>query len=163
MIVWRIATENKKYSATDLSGGGSLRSPGRWNAPNYPILYTADTPALAMLETIAHIDANDLPQTKFLIRIDITPATWNQRQVLKHSKMPYTLPPNWNAIPHGLATVAIGTEWLINGNSLVLCVPSAITPEGTVVLINPLHPKANTLKATKIRPVDYKTVLRQTN
>ncbi len=156
MKVWRIATENKKYSATDLSGKGAELSPGRWNAMGLPLLYTASTSSLAMLETVAYISDNNLPQLKFLISVDITAADWEAREVLK----PADLPPGWDAVPHENITVTIGSDWLQQSRSLVLCVPSAITPEEAVVLINPQHPRAKTLKAKKLRPVDYKTVFR---
>jgi RES domain-containing protein len=156
MKVWRIATENMKYLATDLTGKGAELSPGRWNAHGFPVLYAASTISLAMLETVAHIDAGGLPQLKYLISIDISEANWKQRGILK----PTDLPSGWDAIPHDEMTTAIGIDWLQKRKSLILCVPSAITPEEMVVLINPLHPKATTLKAKKIRTVDYKTVLR---
>lgn len=156
MKVWRIATENKKYLATDLSGKAAEFSPGRWNALGLPILYTASSSSLAMLETVAHIDANDLPQIKVLITIEIAKSDWDAREVFQAAD----LPPYWNAIPHENTTVAIGSEWLRQQRSLVLCVPSVITPEEAVVLINPQHPRAKTLEAKKIRTVDYKTVLR---
>ena len=156
MKVWRIATENKKYIATDLSGKGAAISPGRWNSFGLPVLYTASTVSLAMLETAAHIDSNDLPQLKFLISVEISEANWDNREILTASE----LPRYWSNIPHVDMTTDIGSQWLQECRSLVLCVPSAITPEETVVLINPLHPKAKTLKAKKIRSVDYKTVFR---
>lgn len=156
MKVWRIATETKKYLATDLSGKGAAISPGRWNHSDLPVLYTASTASLAMLETVAHIDSNDLPELKFLISIDINEAQWEKREILK----PSDLPKEWDNIPHSDCTADYGSNWISEGRSLVLCVPSAITPEETVVLINPLHQKAKTLKAKKIRIVDYKTVFR---
>lgn len=156
MKVWRIATENKNHTATDLSGRGAELAPGRWNAWGLPVLYTASSVSLAMLETVAHLNNYSLPQLKFLISIDITEANWERRETLT----PADLPQGWDAIPHESESVAIGSAWLQQRRSLVLCVPSAITPEETIVLINPLHPKAKTLKAKKIRPVDYKTVLR---
>ncbi|MDO8456821.1 MAG: RES family NAD+ phosphorylase [Burkholderiaceae bacterium] len=158
MKVWRIATENKKYQATDLSGFGAKFAPGRWNELGLPVIYTASTPSLAMLETTAHVDHNDLPQLKYLISIEIPAADWKQRRQLLSKQ----LPAGWDSIPHENITVAIGSDWLRGCSSLVLTVPSAITPEETVILINPAHSKASKLKATKIRAVDYKTVLRST-
>lgn len=156
MIVWRIATESKRYASTDLSGKGAELSPGRWNALGLPILYAANTPSLAMLETIAHIHDFNLPQLKYLISIEIEDSDWKARETLEIDD----LPAGWNAIPHENKTVLIGSEWLQQCKSLVLCVPSAITPEETVVLVNPQHPRSKALKARKLRQVDYKTVIR---
>lgn len=159
MKVWRIAAENKKYQATDLSGLGAKFAPGRWNEQGLPVIYTASTSSLAMLETTAHVDHNDLPQLKYLISIEIHDADWKQRKRLLSMQLPF----GWDSIPHENITVAIGSDWLRSCSSLVLTVPSAITPEETVILINPAHPKATNLKVTKLRLVDYKTVLRGTN
>lgn len=156
MIVWRIATESKHFTSTDLSGKGAEISPGRWNALGLPVIYAASTASLAMLETIAHIAGPSIPQLKVLISVEISDVDWNAREVMTA----FTLPVGWNNIPHENLTVAIGSEWLQQKRSLVLCVPSAITPEETVVLINPQHPNAKALVATKHRPIDYKTALR---
>lgn len=159
MLVWRIATENRKFLATDLRGKSAANSPGRWNDDGLPVVYAASTSSLAMLETTAHVAHNNLPQLKFLISILIPEIDWEKRDILTASD----LPTGWNSIPHNARTVKIGSIWLREKRSLILCVPSAITPEETVVLINPMHPRANKLKAKKIRPVDYKTVLREIN
>lgn len=156
MLVWRIATENRSYLATDLSGNSAANSPGRWNDEGLPVVYAASTSSLAMLETTAHVAHYNLPQLKFLINILIPELDWKKREILTASDLPI----GWNSIPHNDSTVNIGSIWLLGQSSLILCVPSAIAPEETVVLINPMHPRANKLKAKKIRPVDYKTVFR---
>lgn len=156
MKVWRIATENKKYLATDLSGEGASKSPGRWNSLDVPVLYTADSPALAMLETISHIDANGLPQQKYLISIEIETTSWKQR----FAPTINNLPKDWDAIPSLPSSAIFGSNWLTSNKNLVMCIPSAITPENIVILLNPKHPDASKLKVQKIRTVDYKTVFR---
>lgn len=156
MLAWRIATENRSFLATDLSGNSAANSPGRWNDDGLPVIYAANTSSLAMLETTAHVAHHSLPQLKYLINILIPELDWKKREVLTASN----LPTGWNSIPHNDSTVEIGSVWLIEQRSLILCVPSAITPEETVILINPMHPRANRLKAKKIRPIDYKTVFR---
>lgn len=156
MLVWRIATENRSYLATDLSGNSAANSPGRWNDEGLPVVYAASTSSLAMLETTAHVAHYNLPQLKFLINILIPELDWKKREILTASDLPI----GWNSIPHNDSTVNMGSIWLLGQSSLILCIPSAIAPEETVVLINPMHPRANKLKAKKIRPVDYKTVFR---
>jgi len=61
VILWRIATETRSYRADDLSGAGAAISPGRWNDTGEPVLYTAPSIALAVLETAAHLDDAGLP------------------------------------------------------------------------------------------------------
>lgn len=156
MRLWRIATETREFTALDLSGNGAAKSPGRWNGPGQPVIYAAPTVALAMLETAAHIQALGLPLNRFLVAIDLPDDLWAQRQQMTHEQLPV----GWAAIPAGLTSVEVGSQWLARQSSLVLCVPSVIVPEELVALINPAHPLANKVAAAKVRPVTYGAVFR---
>lgn len=156
MILWRIAAETRKHPATDLSGSGAARNPGRWNEDGQPVLYTAPTIAIAVLETAAHIDSAGLPLNRFLVRIDVPDAAWRAREALHVD----ALPASWSAIPAGSASVAIGARWLRSLRSLVLVVPSVIVPEESAALLNPAHPHAGKLAATAIRPFEYDNLFR---
>ena len=156
MILWRIAAETRIYPATDLSGGGAAKNPGRWNEDSQPVLYTAPTIAIAVLETAAHIDAAGLPLNRFLIGIEVPESAWTAREVLNILALPST----WSAIPAGKASVAIGAEWLRSLRSLVLVVPSVIVPEEPATLLNPAHPDASKLTATARRPFEYDRLFR---
>lgn len=156
MILWLIAAETRSYPATDLSGGGAARNPGRWNEDSQPVLYTAPTIAIAVLETAAHIDTAGFPLNRFLVRIEVPDSAWAVREALDI----HALPSTWSAIPAGKASVAIGAEWLRSLRSLVLMVPSVIVPEEPATLLNPLHPDARKLAATAIRPFEYDKLFR---
>lgn len=156
MILWRIAAETRSYPATDLSGGGAAKNPGRWNEDGQPALYTAPTIAIAVLETAAHIDTAGLPLNRFLVRVDVPDLAWTSRETLNV----HTLPAAWSAIPAGKASVAVGAEWLRSLRSLVLVVPSVIVPEESATLINPAHPDARKLTATAIRSFEYDRLFR---
>ena len=156
MILWRIAAETRSYPATDLSGDGAAKNPGRWNEERQPVLYTAPTIAIAVLETAAHIDTAGLPLNRFLVGIKVPDAVWAAREELDI----HVLPPTWSAIPAGRASVAIGAEWLRSLRSLVLVVPSVIVPEEPATLINPAHPEAGKLVATVMRPFEYDRLFR---
>ena len=82
MKLWRIAAETRTYPATDLSGGGAAKSPGRWNEAGQHVLYTAPTIAIAVLETAAHIDDGGLPLNRYLIEIEVPEAVWKARKEL---------------------------------------------------------------------------------
>lgn len=156
MILWRIAADTRHYSADDLSGAGAARSPGRWNDDGQPVLYTAPTIALAVLETAAHIDDTGLPLNRFLVRIDVPEEAWEAREVREAA----SLPPAWAAIPAGRASVRIGADWLRSGRTALLLVPSVIVPEEPVALINPLHPQAKAIRAEIVRRLDYNRLFR---
>jgi RES domain-containing protein len=156
VILWRIAADTRHYSADDLSGAGAARSPGRWNDDGQPVLYTAPTIALAVLETAAHIDDTGLPLNRFLVRIDVPEEAWEAREVREAA----SLPPAWAAIPAGRASVRIGADWLRSGRTALLLVPSVIVPEEPVALINPLHPQAKAIRAEIVRRLDYNRLFR---
>lgn len=147
MRVWRIATDTPHYAADDLSGTGAKVSGGRWNRPGLPVLYCASTPALACLETLVHIETAGLPLNRYLVAIDIPEALWPARETYDVA----ALPVGWDATPPGISSLDFGDAWLKARRSAVIALPSAIVPEDAVVLINPQHPDAGGVVATKIR------------
>ena len=155
--LWRIAAETKAYKATDLSGVGAAKYPGRWNAPGEHVVYTATSIPLAVLETTSHIDSSGLPLNRFLIKIQVPLKVWNAREEAD----PAELDPGWSSLPAGKASVDFGSRWYISRKSALLCVPSVIVPEVRVVLINATHDGARLITATSIRPFVYDTLFRR--
>ena len=100
MRAWRIATDAPDYPADDLTGAGAKITGGRWNRAGRPILYCADSPSLACLETLVHLGTGDLPLNRYLVGIDIPDQVWNAREI--HT--PATLPVGWDAIPPVILT-----------------------------------------------------------
>lgn len=156
MKLWRIATETRKYAAADLSGGGAAVSPGRWNEEKQPVVYSAPTIAIAVLETAAHVDDAGLPLNRFLVEIDVPDGVWAQHEVVDLT----SLPPTWSAIPAGAASVKVGSDWLTSLRSPIMLVPSVIVPEEFAALINPLHPESAKITAKAIRPFEYNKLFR---
>jgi len=156
MRLWRIAAETRQYPANDLSGAGAAKSPGRWNDAKQPVVYSAPTIAMAVLETAAHVDDAGLPLNRFLVEIDVPQAMWAKREELDVAK----LPPTWSAIPAGKTSVNVGSDWLLSLRSLILMVPSVIVPEEWVSLINPGHPDSSKIMAKVIRSFEYNKVFR---
>ncbi len=118
------------YPATDLSGGGAAKNPGRWNNDKEPVVYSAPTIAMAVLETAAHVDDSGLPLNRYLVEINVPDGIWAQREEIDAGK----LPPAWAAIPAGRASVKVGSDWLSSLRSPILMVPSVIVPEERVSL-----------------------------
>lgn len=144
MEAWRIATDTPNYLADDLTGAGAKITGGRWNRVGLPILYCASTPSLACLETMVHLGTGSLPLNRYLVKILIPDSLWRVREV--------TSPPvGWDAIPPGKLSLDFGDQWLKDGRSAILVVPSVIVPEDSVILVNPLHAKAAKITATKLR------------
>lgn len=157
MNLWRIAAETRRYAADDLSGAGAAAHPGRWNDENEAIVYAAPTLALAVLETVAHIDGSGLPLNRFVIRIPVPDSVWSAREVLDMA----IVPASWAAIPAGRASVEFGSRWLASRTSAILLVPSVIVPEEPVALINPAHTDASQMSATVVRPFAYDRLFRE--
>ena len=156
MVLWRIAAETRKYPADDLSGGGAATHPGRWNEEKEPVLYTAPTIAIAVLETAAHIVDAGLPLNRFLVRLEVPDDVWAAREELSLGR----LPPTWAAIPSGQASARIGSSWLSLNKTPILLVPSVIVPEEHAALINPRHPLSSGIKAFVHRPFEYNKIFR---
>ncbi len=147
MPAWRIATDTRSYTADDLSGTGAKNTGGRWNSPGNPLVYASGSRALACLETLVHLGSGGLPLNRYLVRIDIPDDVWNKRQELDLC----TAPVGWDALPQGMTSLNIGDAWLAGKATAILLVPSIVVPEEPNILINPAHPDARFITATKLR------------
>ncbi len=143
MRVWRIATHTPHCAADDLSGSDASAGGGRWNRAGTAVVYCADTPALACLETLVHLDAGSLQLHRCLVAVDLPDPVWQARRQLRASE----LPPGWDAKTEDAPTVDIGQQWLESQASALMSVPSAVVPESAVVLLNPAHPDAAQVRA----------------
>lgn len=156
MKLWRIAAETRKYPASDLSGGGAAAAPGRWNDEKQPVVYSAPTIAIAVLETAAHIDDAGLPLNRYLVEIDVPDHVWALHEMVDVASLPQA----WSAIPAGGASVKVGSTWLASLRSPILLVPSVIVPEEFAALINPSHPASANITAKVVRQFEYNKLFR---
>lgn len=151
MRAWRIGVDTPDYTADDLRGLGAKRTGGRWNRAGSELVYCAESIALAALETLVHLGAGSLPLNRYLVRIDIPDAVWSRRQILP----PEAAPVGWDALPAGKVSLDYGDAWLAARQTALLLVPSIVVPEECNLLINPRHPDAASLSATKLRKWRY--------
>ncbi len=125
MIVWRIANAN--HAALD--GLGGLYVPGRWHNSGRPIIYAADSSALSMLEVRVHLDLIVAQLPRFvMLKIEVP----NGVSVQTSDSDPQN---------ETLAR-SVGDLWLAGRTTALMQVQSALAPEGSNYLINPLHPDA---------------------
>ncbi|MGB7191164.1 MAG: RES family NAD+ phosphorylase [Acidobacteriaceae bacterium] len=134
MTIWRISRHK------DLRGVGGLRADGRWHYAGQPVVYLSESPSAALLEVCVHTAANDVPPEFTLLRIEGPDGKVASVAAEK-------LPKNWRAQQD--ATRDAGTRWLRAKESALLRVPSAIVPETTNFLFNPLHPDAKKFRVTE--------------
>ena len=109
--VWRIC----RRPFADLSGEGARLYGGRWNAPGRPLIYAAETAALAVLEVRVHLDLDwdMLPDDYVLVAIDTA-------AIVTETIDEFPDDPR-----------AVGDAWIELRRSALLRVPSWIVPESS--------------------------------
>jgi len=129
--VWRLVTA--RYAATAFSGEGARLYGGRWNRKGVPMVYTAGSQSLAVLEALVQ----DQPlRARYLMIPAILPKNLEIERVAAER-----LPANWRSLAAREELQTIGGEWARSASSAVLAVPSAVIPAETNYLLNPLHPQ----------------------
>lgn len=123
----------RRHALTAFSGDGAREYGGRWNRPGTPMVYAAQTRALAALEALAHF-AGAERRIAFVIFELAVP----DELVMRLS--PSRLPADWRREEPGDSTQSIGSEWQLGGVSVALLVPSALIPQESCLLLNPEHP-----------------------
>ena len=130
MIVYRITNETYK---NDISGNGAALYGSRWNSRGLPLLYTSQFISLSILESLVHLKHEEIPPTQYLLHIEIPDE--NEVAEISYKK----IKKNWEQEPD--YTQWLGDQFLQNKQNLVLKVPSAIVPQESNFLLNPLHAK----------------------
>ena len=140
--VWRLSTA--PYA--NLTGEGARRAGGRWNPKGVAAVYTADHPALCLAEYLAHVRPPALPRGLLYLRIEI-PDTLGTRVIRADG-----LGADWREV--GSPTcLARGAEWLRDGDTAILEVPSAVLPLARNIIINPAHEDAASCRV--VDRIDY--------
>ena len=138
MLVYRIV--HQKYAQTLFASGLE----GRWNSEGKKVLYTAESVALAYLETMNYrkgfgfnndfkIMVIQLPSAGDLLRIEAD-----------------ELPANWRDFRNYEDCQKKGDQWFDALKDLAMRVPSAVVPENFNVVINTLHPEYKKVKIIEV-------------
>jgi RES domain-containing protein len=144
MEFWRIS------NYADLRGIGGLRASGRWHYRGQPVVYLAENPALALLETMVHHEFGSpqaLPDNYQLLRVEIAEGAAIAELTAN------VIPNDWHE--NADWTQAAGSEWLAAGQELLLKFPSAILPHSYNYLFNPAHPGASAAIVAEVLKVPY--------
>ncbi|WP_029014204.1 RES family NAD+ phosphorylase [Niveispirillum irakense] len=128
---WRIC----RAPFADLSGEGARLFGGRWNRPGLPMVYMAETAALAVLEVRVHLDLPPelMPDDYVLMQIDLNGLPMEE----------------CGSFPKDCQD--IGDAWLRAQHTPILKVPSVIVPENANLLLNPRHPDATKARILSTR------------
>ncbi|HEV8607295.1 MAG TPA: RES family NAD+ phosphorylase [Tepidisphaeraceae bacterium] len=129
---WRIV--RARYLPNAFTGEGAKRAGGRWNNRGTPLVYTAESKSLAVLEMLVHLETDE-----FLRHYRLIPATFDRSLITELDAA--DLPANWKQYPAPFSTKRIGDLWVARRESIVLKAPSVIVPGESNFLLNPMHPQ----------------------
>jgi RES domain-containing protein len=129
-VVWRLVTA--RFADTAFSGEGARLYGGRWNRKGRPMVFTAGSQSLAVLETLVQ----DEPLRARYVMIAATLPKGMKMERIKAAD----LPADWRDPALHEALRERGGEWLDRRASAVLAVPSAVIAAETNYPLNPLHP-----------------------
>ncbi len=124
MTVYRLC----KPAHTALDGEGARLWGGRWNSAGRPMVYTAASPSLAVLEVLVHLD---LPS-------DLLPDDYQLLTIAVPDEALLRLLEGDPA--DNEASLQAGDRFLDAGDALALMVRSVVVPQEWNVLLNVRHP-----------------------
>ncbi len=156
LLVYRI--QKQQFVATLLSGEGARRYGGRWNPEGTPLIYTAASPELALLETLAHLDGTPLPDLPPYVQVTLAlPAE------LVEAIPEAALPPDWHQqpAPDHVARFLL-PRLRPDYPFLGFAVPSTVLLGSPTrnVLLNPAHPLIGQVEITAVSPLAFDGRLR---
>ena len=135
MIVYRITNEKFK---SDISGNGAALYGSRWNSKGKRLLYTSQFISLSILESLVHLKIKEIPSTQYLLHIELPDDIEIAEISYKKIKI------NWREETE--YTQWLGNNFLQNNQSLIMKVPSAIVPQESNILLNPMHARFKKVK-----------------
>jgi RES domain-containing protein len=146
MRAYRIV--KKRHVVDAFSGAGASAYGGRWNRPGTPMVYAAESRALAALEALAHFAGEERRISFVIFEIDIP---GEAMLTLDES----TLPADWRSPEPREGTQDPGSSWQAAGKSTALLVPSALIAKEHCVLLNPEHPDTRYVMISYPEPFEF--------
>ena len=141
MQVYRIT--KRKY-ASDISGTGAALYPGRWNKKGTPVLYAGENKEIALLETLVHIPPMLSPQLD-IVTLEIPEDSMSVLTIKD-------LPSNWHHFPAPTILSEIGQQWIDEGTTVALKVPSSIIHTSHNIILNCKHQVYSMVKILEQHP-----------
>jgi RES domain-containing protein len=130
VTTWRIC--KPKYASSAFDGTGAASHPGRWNKLRQQVVYTSDTPSLAVLEILVNASPGLLPLYS-LFSCSFDDALITDIGALMDGWQSL-VDPGWSPLQ------ALGADWYESRRSAVLCVPSSVITFQNNYIINVSHP-----------------------
>lgn len=149
--LWRLVKAD--YAASAFDGEGAFRFGGRWNSCGQRIAYTSGVLSLALLEILVHLDPSAHLPAMRAVPIHIPKSEIKQAWFSKLSEISGDLP--WGL----MQTRKWGNTWIQQNETVALKVPSALVPNESNYLINPMHPAFASCQIDEARPFPIETRL----
>ena len=146
LTAWRIV--KARYVGNAFDGEGARQNGGRWTSPGLPVVYVAESAALAALELLVHLGRGPALQAYVLIACSFP-------DDIVSTLDPARLPASWRSFPAPADLQLLGDEWIARKASAVLKVPSAIIETESNYLLNPLHPDFTAVVQADPRPFRF--------
>jgi len=126
---WRIS------DYIDLSGEGGRKAGARWHTAGSRIVYLAESPMAALVETLVHleVDSEETPDFYTLLKVYVPDGF-----AIKSLDPPAVS--DWKRNLE--STRRIGDAWLASLETPLARVPSVLAPQTWNYLLNPEHPEA---------------------
>jgi RES domain-containing protein len=137
MRLWRLY---RRAHGPGLDGAGGRHTAGRWHRQGTPVVYFGANAAIVVLEKLAHLNPDALPDDLMLARFEGALSLENAQ------------PADLGNIEE---TRELGKQWLTRASSCVLRVPSVIVPEEHNLVLNPLHPEVGHMALARERPFEF--------
>jgi RES domain-containing protein len=148
--LWRISNH------CDLDGLGGEKSDGRWHtaARGKRIVYLSESPAGALLESLANLKGNPalFPEKYQLLEIGVPDAVYAS-MVFPSGGTPASRA-FYKTLPQSLSRKK-GNTWLRDSVSALAGVPSFPSPYSLNILLNPKHPGARRISIKACRRISY--------
>ena len=135
--LWRIS------NYVDLGGWGGRKFSSRWTSLGRRVVYMAESPTAALVETLVHleVDSEDTPDFYTLLKISVPDGLAIQ---------PLDPPAGGEWKLNQALTRRLGDAWLASAEAPLARVPSAIAPETWNYLLNPEHPEAEQIEIAAV-------------
>lgn len=113
------------------------------------MLYFSENLSLSLLEIIVHVNYAELSLDYSFVEVEIPDSSIKIIQSVDFIR------PKWSTEEAVNQLQILGSNWLKKKENLAMRVPSAVMPQESNILVNPLHKDIGELKITKIDKMDF--------
>lgn len=146
---WRIAAPQYSQNHADmLDGEGAFRFAGRWNSKGVRVVYLGSSRAQAAMELLVHLGRADVLNSFHIMSVSFDEA------LIEHIDLE-GLSEDWQTPTMASVVQAVGDEWIAQGSSAILQVPSTAISGEYNFLLNPKHQDFNKLELGPITPFQF--------